>query len=337
MWLFEMKIAARVKHALFRQIGAVRQLTPILGPLACAVVAFIHTLEVQACVVPPPQPHFTKALAETDRIVLGRVVAIDRLTGKEQTLSDSPAVKHRRDRSRNDTHRYTFQTLEVLKGNVASTFTVDGHDPAIAKFGDVDSDFDGHREALGRNGNDSDCQFHAVFSTASTYLALLDSDLSYGFERIIRSDDRGLDMVRRTLHGEFRRSTAPLLKSRASVFGAKINTCSNQGNDVTFTDLRTGQEKHLLPQDRFQQCALNCLTIDRVLRCHPFQCSPGLSYIIWDTEDDALAFSWPIRGRGCDGLRITANGGIDFNDHNFHHEGQMLWSVLDIIEFLRRP
>jgi hypothetical protein len=105
--------------------------------------------------------------------------------------------------------RYRFRLIETLRGEIASSFSIDGdwwaktlHD-AGTKL-PTDDDFGGHQNAAsgqlvgGRTSGETDCEIHPVFQEGGRYLVFLDTlRHPWGSERIIHDDDRWLLEVRR--------------------------------------------------------------------------------------------------------------------------------------------
>lgn len=144
-----------------------------------------------ACVVPPPEQHVSNVelIARTKNIVLAKVTSI------------------KKDKNNWDT-TYTFQTIEVLRGNLPETFQIRGF-PELKKEEDIH--FENHtdvrfwRSAPGRNwgssSNDTDCIIHPQFVSNRTYLIFYDTPYhSKSFELIVDPlNDKWLKYVREQL------------------------------------------------------------------------------------------------------------------------------------------
>lgn len=158
--------------------GCMKFQTPVLA----VVISFLSVVGASACRVghrfPAPESLVTD---DTGRIALAEVVEIDRFDGRV---------------------RYGFQRIKALRGDVPSTFTLDGDD--WGEVGQNDKDFQGHRkeqygETLmgGRTLEWTDCKVHPGFRKGFRYLVFLDAlKTPWGSERIAVNDDLWLVRVR---------------------------------------------------------------------------------------------------------------------------------------------
>lgn len=159
----------------------------------------VVTLAVEACDAPPPDltKHHRDLVAASTRIVLARAL-IPRFAGGELL----PA----------------FESVEVLKGDVASEFVLEsgrGLDASTGMaflFGTHDSDFNGHRDiafwdqGLTRQWNDTDCMMRPLFEPGETYLLIIDHPHWRAYELVRREDDLWLQAVRNLLADPSRQS-----------------------------------------------------------------------------------------------------------------------------------
>lgn len=166
------------------------RLVPTIAHLAtlATVVTILSSFDAIACRRRPPYEPLENLVKSSGRIALAELVAIDPL---EQGV------------------RYRFRLIETLRGEIASSFSIDGDGWAklLHDKGEnlpTDDDFGGHQDAAsgrlmgGRLYPLTDCQIHPAFQEGGRYLVFLDAlHHPWGSERIIRNDDRWLLEVRR--------------------------------------------------------------------------------------------------------------------------------------------
>ena len=139
----------------------------------------------QACYVPPDHltVHYSELVQRTARIILAKVSQAEKLSDNKE--------------------RYHFVPIEILKGNVDKSFTMEfTHFPHLDPESE-DSDFNGHQQGENsgpRQINDMDCQMHPFFRLGARHLIFLDKPYHWmSFEKIVSKDDRWLQIVRKAI------------------------------------------------------------------------------------------------------------------------------------------
>ena len=169
--------------------------------LALALALFPASPGRAACTNPPASAHSSVAelVQRTQTIVLAEAkMAEERF--RVTTTTPSGEMKGR------PSVKYTFATLEALKGAPAPEFSLEAWLWYAHASGESIDDFDHHRapawrEQGGRIGEvDPDCEVSPRFETGAHYLLFVEKPWHVlGFEQIGADDDAWLAEVRKTV------------------------------------------------------------------------------------------------------------------------------------------
>jgi len=192
-------------------------------------------LPAQACFAPPPElvKHHRDLVADSATIVLARALAPD---SAETGHSLGVATPH-------------FEAVEVLKGEIAPTFSLENGRYLVASeeqeflLDDFVSDFSGHRDIAvwdrfrTRQWNESDCGMMPRFEPGETYLLFPDHPHWRAYELIRSEDDLWLTAVRNLLADSTRRAglavTVPQWLSFArGAFVVRAASCETANFDI---------------------------------------------------------------------------------------------------------
>jgi len=137
------------------------------------IISLILSFQALSCEVPPREQHVNalELIERTQRIALAIVTS-------------ASADKNRYGVS------YGFEKIRAIKGEVSSSFTIEGYLLYEGGMRTFDNHFDEvfWSSSWGREFNDTACEIHPAFSVGSTYLVFLDMPFhSKSFEQIIRT------------------------------------------------------------------------------------------------------------------------------------------------------
>src|SRR5262249_27658089 len=137
--------------------------------------------------------------------------------------------------------RYLFRTVEVLKGKPRRTFTLTFDSSWITYVGGLDTDFDKHRDGRfwdrreARQGNAPDCKMAPHFMIGRQNILFVDEPYHWkSFEKIIDSaNDRWVQAVRTVIRTGGTRpglsqTVWDYLAEKRAVYIDHVRTCSRQ-------------------------------------------------------------------------------------------------------------
>ena len=298
-------------------------------------------LPAQACFAPPPElvKHHRDLVADSATIVLARALAPD---SAETGHSLGDATPH-------------FEAVEVLKGEIAPTFSLENGRYLVASeeqeflLDDFVSDFSGHRDIAvwdrfrTRQWNESDCGMMPRFEPGETYLLFPDHPHWRAYELIRSEDDLWLTAVRNLLADSTRRAglavTVPQWLSLArGAFVVRAASCDSLDFDVVEVLVGNADGKwEPSPRSRTQYYGTGwtCEIGSRFLvvvyqdsRSGPEHTDSGL----FNVDEGAVDFNRAIEGVVLDGTRW---GGTELAVI-----GERTWSLADLqaeLSRLQRP
>lgn len=177
-----------------RKLRSGRESQKILKSLVVVTLVYCATFATaMACTAPPTE--FTKPkrllVADSDQIAWARALEPSDIRALLGLSDEAPR----------------FEVIEVLKGEVASPFTL-----SVGSYADLDTnpaligdDFDGHRDgnllALynSRSFNNSRCEMAPVFVPGESYLIFLDHPHWAAYEIVRSEEDLWLQTVRKLI------------------------------------------------------------------------------------------------------------------------------------------
>jgi hypothetical protein len=135
---------------------------------------------------------------------------------------------------------HEFKSIEVLKGSVGHTFTLERKPERWEPyFSDDNNDFDGHKagifwdKKISRQRNSSDCLMHPVFTVGERYLIFLGIRHWRGYEKISANNDRWLAAVRKLiqepkLKSGFSQNIFEYLREKRALVVARFSNCPTE-------------------------------------------------------------------------------------------------------------